>query len=91
MLAGVKDLLAAGFKTGASPRNWAGYGDAVDLGRHDENAKTLMTDPQTSGGLLVACAPDVADDVLQVFHRDGFGDAAIVGEIVDGPARVTVR
>ena len=91
VLAGVKRLLAAGFKTGASPRNWAGYGDGVELGAHGEDVKTLLTDPQTSGGLLAACAPGAVNDVLAIFRAEGFDDAAVIGEIVSGPARVTVR
>jgi selenide, water dikinase len=91
VLPGVRDLLAAGFKTGASPRNWAGYGESVELGAHGEDVKALLTDPQTSGGLLAACAPDTVMDVLSIFRAEGFGDAAVIGEIVSGPARVTVR
>jgi len=91
VLAGVRSLLAAGFRTGASPRNWSGYGDSVELGAHGEDVKALLTDPQTSGGLLAACAPDAVKDVLAIFRADGFDDAAVIGEIVSGPARVTVR
>ncbi len=91
LLAGVKALLAAGFKTGASPRNWAGYGEGVDLGKYGDDAKALLTDPQTSGGLLVACAPDSVREVLALFRADGFDDAAVIGEIVSGPSRVTLR
>ena len=47
----------AGFKTGASTRNWAGYGAMVDIRNGGDLAKTLLTDPQTSGGLLLACEP----------------------------------
>jgi selenide,water dikinase len=79
LLAGVKELLAAGFKTGASPRNWAGYGEGVDLGRYGEDAKALLTDPQTSGGLLVECAPAAVDDVLALFRADVFDDASVIG------------
>ena len=91
LLAGVKELLAAGFKTGASPRNWAGYGEGVDLGNYGDDAKALLTDPQTSGGLLVACAPDSVREVLTLFRADGFDDATVIGEIVGGPPRVTLR
>jgi len=90
VLAGVDALLAKGFKTGASPRNWAGYGDAVDLGAFGEDVKSLFTDPQTSGGLLVACAPDAVDAVLALFRADGFEDAAVIGELASGPSRVTL-
>jgi selenide,water dikinase len=53
-------------------------------------ARTLLTDPQTSGGLLVSCSPDAVNDVLALFHADGFGDARVIGEMVAGDARVDV-
>ena len=54
-------------------------------------AQVLLTDPQTSGGLLAACAPEAVDDVLAVFRAAGFGRAAVIGEIVAGEPRVEVR
>src|SRR5204863_1385872 len=55
----VVELARSGAVTGASSRNWASYGEQIDLGRAvDETKRTLLTDPQTSGGLLVACAPE---------------------------------
>ncbi len=86
------ELARDGFITGASSRNWAGYGKDVDLSAHiGEAEQALLTDPQTSGGLLVACAPDAAADVLELFANDGFANAAVIGELTAGPARVAVR
>ncbi len=88
---GTLDFARAGIFTGASGRNWAGYGAEVDLAsRLGEAERALLTDPQTSGGLLVACAPDAVDDVLHVFRREGFANAAEIGAIGAGPARVRV-
>ncbi len=56
-LPGVEQLAASGYITGASNRNWAGYGEHVKLNNVSDVHKALLTDPQTSGGLLVACAP----------------------------------
>ena len=50
----------------------------------------LLTDPQTSGGLLVSCAPEAVDAVLELFRKEGFGDAAVIGEMRAGPAKVAV-
>jgi len=50
----------------------------------------LLTDPQTSGGLLVACAPRAVDQVLAEFARDGFGDARVIGEMISGPVALVV-
>ncbi|MGQ0577971.1 MAG: selenide, water dikinase SelD, partial [Betaproteobacteria bacterium] len=90
LLPGVLDLVKAGFKTGASTRNWQSYGKSVDLGGHGDLERTLLTDPQTSGGLLVTCAPDAVERVLDVFHSEGFGSAAVIGEIRAGVPRVKV-
>jgi selenide,water dikinase len=52
--------------------------------------QAILTDPQTSGGLLVACAPDAVGDVLDCFKREGFHRAAVIGEIEAGSPGVTV-
>ncbi len=52
--------------------------------------RALLTDPQTSGGLLVACDPAAADQVLEVFRKEGFAAAAVVGRLEAGPAQVRV-
>jgi selenide,water dikinase len=91
LLPGAIEFAREGIVTGASGRNWAGYGDRVKLGSSiDEAAKALLTDPQTSGGLLVACDPRAVDEVLAIFRNDGFEHAAVIGEIVAGPAEVEV-
>jgi selenide,water dikinase len=89
---GVERLAREGTFTGASGRNWAGYGGDVRLDTALGDAeRALLTDPQTSGGLLVACAADVVDEVLTIFRSEGFERAAVIGEIVAGPPRVEVR
>ena len=86
------DYAARGCVTGASARNWAGYGDRVVLDpRFGEAERALLTDPQTSGGLLIACAPEVATEVLAIFLQQGFDRAAVIGEITAGEPRVTVK
>ena len=80
-----------GVATGASGRNWTGYGERVKLGAKVGDAqKALLTDPQTSGGLLVACAASACDEVLDIFKTEGFPDAAVVGVIVEGEGQVEV-
>ncbi len=80
----VRELAAAGFVTGASGRNWAGYGQHVTLQGVDDTTRSLLTDPQTSGGLLVACAPGAVAGVLERFRADGFDQAAVIGELRPG-------
>ncbi len=92
MLAGVAQLAADGFITGASGRNWDGYGAQVQLaGGLPATARDLLSDPQTSGGLLVSCAPDSVEDVLRVFRDEGFAQAAVIGRIEAGPAGLRVE
>ena len=91
LLDGVAKLAANGFITGASARNWAGYGAEVDLGSAiGETERALLTDPQTSGGLLVACTPETVAEVLACFARDGFDRAAVIGTLGAGEPRVRV-
>ena len=71
-----------GVATGASGRNWAAYGSDVDWPADaPEWQRTLCTDPQTSGGLLVSCAESAASAVLQAFHASGFEAACVVGRM----------
>lgn len=82
LLPGARELATRGFVTGASGRNWAGYGAQVVLpADFAEVDRALLTDPQTSGGLLVACAPSALDAVLATFGRHGFGQVAVVGQV----------
>jgi selenide,water dikinase len=87
---GVLELAREGIATGASARNWASYGADVVERRVDPIARVVLTDPQTSGGLLVACAPDAVEGVLAVFRAQGFERAARIGTFVAGPTGVTV-
>jgi selenide,water dikinase len=88
---GVPELAREGLVTGASERNWSGYGSEVDLGLGTTTAeRAILTDPQTSGGLLVACAPDASGEVLALFHSEGFERAAVIGRVVPGMPRVAL-
>lgn len=91
LLPGVQALAEQGVFTGASTRNWDAYGHDVALAESLSAAqRALLTDPQTSGGLLVSCAPSAAQDVLALFAREGFGEAAIIGQLHEGKPGVSV-
>lgn len=91
LLAGVQALARDGVRTGASTRNWAGYGAGVELPSDlPDWRRDLLTDPQTSGGLLISVAEDQAAAVLDLARRDGFAEAAVVGRVREGPGRVRV-
>ena len=82
LLDNVRTLAAQGMLTGASGRNWSAYGHEIQLALSlDAIDQALLSDPQTSGGLLVACAPESVAEVLAVFHRHGFAAATEIGEI----------
>ncbi len=91
LLAGAQALAERGYATGAAARNWASYGREVTLppGMADWR-RGLLCDPQTSGGLLIAAAPEHADDVLGRCLAAGFPHAAIIGAMSEGKGRVTV-
>ncbi|MGE5384896.1 MAG: selenide, water dikinase SelD [Betaproteobacteria bacterium] len=85
-------LAEAGFITGASARNWSSYGGHVELSAGlSDKERALLTDPQTSGGLLVACAPEAVTEVLSGFLQHGFNYASVIGEMTGGPSRIVVR
>ncbi len=92
LLPGAREFAAEGIVTGASGRNWTGYRNRIRLGaRVDEATKALLTDPQTSGGLLVACAAEASAEVLEIFRSEGFDQAAVVGDVLAGPPEVRVE
>jgi selenide, water dikinase len=91
LLPQVAALAESGCITGASGRNWAGYGHDVVL--HDAVSpvqQMLLTDPQTSGGLLVSCDPASVEHVLEIFRSHGFNEAAVIGDMQEGPGKVEV-
>jgi selenide,water dikinase len=80
-----------GIATGASERNWKGYGSEVFLQTDfPEWKKKLLSDPQTSGGLLVACAPEAEREVLQHFESHGFPGARKIGALSAGKPGITI-
>lgn len=83
---GAGRLAAMGVRTGASRRNWASVSPMVDASL-DETERDIFCDPQTSGGLLVACSPGAAADALEIFRRHGH-EPAVIGEMTGGPARI---
>ncbi|WP_417924724.1 selenide, water dikinase SelD [Collimonas arenae] len=91
LLPQVQNLAEQGYITGASGRNWSGYGQDVKLADGITPVqRSLLTDPQTSGGLLVSCDPGAVEQVLELFRREGFADAAVIGEMTTGESGVQV-
>ncbi|MGU3492817.1 selenide, water dikinase SelD [Xanthobacteraceae bacterium A53D] len=91
LLAHAEALVRQGFVTGASGRNWASYGAGVRLPAGFEDWRlNLLTDPQTSGGLLVSCAAAEADRLVAEIQAAGYPAARRIGAVVEGPAEVRV-
>jgi selenide,water dikinase len=91
LLGKAMDFARAGHVTGASGRNWASYGAGVQLAPHLGDAeRALLTDPQTSGGLLVSCTPETVTEVLSIFLQQGFGQVSLIGEVVEGAPGIEV-
>ena len=87
LIASAVEFAQQGMATGASTRNWAAYGAEVQWpSGGPEWQRTLLTDPQTSGGLLVSCHADALDTVLRTFRSAGFDSAAVVGAMQNNAA-----
>jgi selenide, water dikinase len=91
LLSQARQLADARHVTGASHRNWDSYGADVALPEGLPDAvRHLLTDAQTSGGLLIACAPEAAEKLAAHIREDGFPAATIIGNVGAGPARIEV-
>jgi selenide,water dikinase len=91
VMAEALEWVKQGVATGASERNWNGYGQEVQLpAGAPEWQRKLLSDPQTSGGLLVACAPRAEKAVLAEFAKRGFAEARTIGRLAAGAPRLTV-
>lgn len=85
-------LVQQGCVTGASHRNWASYGASVRLPAECPDwQQHLLTDPQTSGGLLISCAAADAEDLVQNIVAEGYPAARIIGRVESGPPSVHVE
>lgn len=84
-------LARDGIATGASGRNWQSYGDELDLPVDTPDwQRKLLTDPQTSGGLLIACAPEAVAPVLALIEAEQGSAGQVIGTLRDGAARVAL-
>lgn len=91
LLSKARALTQAGYVTGASHRNWDSYGAGVTLPEgFPDVMRYLLTDAQTSGGLLIACARDAAADILAQAREAGCAAATVIGTVVEGPGRIEV-
>lgn len=86
-----RELAQEGYAPGAADRNWKSYAGSIGLPTNMPLwQKNMLCDPQTSGGLLVSCSRDVADDVLSIFKSHGFDRARPIGQLIEGAAHVEI-
>jgi selenide,water dikinase len=91
LLEGIAELARVPHRTGAAARNWASYAQDVTLAPQAADwQRDVLCDPQTSGGLLVAVAPDGAPQALEMLRAAGFDRAAVIGEMLNGAAGIEV-
>ncbi len=82
LLSNVEQFAEDGIVTGASGRNWESYGHDIATPTNFSAAQlALLTDPQTSGGLLVSCSPDSVKAVLEIFNQHHFLGARVIGQM----------
>jgi selenide,water dikinase len=92
LLPGVSALAESGISTGASARNWLSYGkDVRAIKPMNTSLQTILTDPQTSGGLLVACDPRELPSVQSIFARLGFAQASVIGRMTAGSREIHIE
>lgn len=88
LLPGVRELAESGYITGASGRNWISYGADITLPQNfSAENRALLSDPQTSGGLMVSCSPEAAGEVMSIFRAHDFTDAAVIGRVATASER----
>ena len=86
------DLARRGFVTGASNRNWNSFNQHIDLPEHtDDWQRLLYCDPQTSGGLLIACSAEHAVSLRDEIIAEGYPNASIIGEVKEGQPRIIIK
>ncbi len=92
LLRHAETLVRVGFATGASDRNWTSYSEAASLPPGlPEWRRKLLTDPQTSGGLLVSCDAGAAEAICDRIRAAGNPRARVIGNFATGAPSVVVR
>lgn len=90
-LSAAADLAQQHCVTGASARNWASYAECISLpANFPDWRRDLLTDPQTSGGLLIACEPNRAAEITKTIIDSGYPQARIIGRADAGVPSITI-
>jgi selenide,water dikinase len=90
ILAGARELAAAGVETGGAAHNRRFVAPSLDVGPDvTPDLVTVAHDPQTSGGLLAAVAPDQVEAIEVAFDAAGV-DRWWIGRVVEGEPGVSL-
>jgi selenide,water dikinase len=91
ILPGAGEALGSGLVAGGAYRNRDQWKDRIRTARADaEDVVLLACDPQTSGGLLIACPPGETVSLLAELHDSGVASAAVVGEVTVGTGNLVI-
>jgi selenide,water dikinase len=92
LIVGALELATAGLKTGGDKTNREYVGDDVDMDPAlDQNLVTLLFDPQTAGGMLIAIASEQAEALLSRL-RENYPRASVIGRVSEaGSKSIVVR
>ena len=87
VLPGARELAAAGMFPGGSERNLDWISSHLDRGSCEDIDVLLLSDAQTSGGLLFGVDPKLLEDVLQELLESGH-QAAAIGHLTEGDGSI---
>jgi selenide,water dikinase len=85
VLEGVKEGIANKYIPGGTNRNWNSYGHHVSFSEslNEADAKALLADPQTNGGLLISVDPAALEEVQEILRKSGLQNYLNpIGEII---------
>lgn len=93
LIANLGEYIRQGSIPGGTTRNWDSYGSLINLA--NEKQKSILCDPQTSGGLLIAVSPDSRKEVEDLLKKEGLSiHTEPIGELKkykDGKKLITVE
>ena len=91
VIEGVTELISAGMIAGGTQRNHAFVSDSVAWGTLTLDEQYLLADAQTSGGLLLAVAPEKADALVHALQTRGTLAASVIGHTtIDHPGHIAL-
>ena len=89
---GTEKLVDNKIFTGASSRNWNSYKKYISKNSKVEQIKKIiLSDPQTSGGLLLSCKKQNSKKILKILKSRRFKSSTIIGSIKNGKTKICIK